>query len=287
MFGPFPPYVSVADRRKKALALMQKRTKAGKIVIPIEPFKGNKIAKTFWGQAWCKHIECLSDFESRLDRGKTYVRNGSVCHLQISKGRVDACVGGSELYDISVQIDALPAKSWAAIKKQCAGRIASAVELLQGKFSDSVMTILTDAKHGMFPHANDFRLDCNCPDYVMLCKHLAAVLYGVGVRLDEQPELLFTLRGVDHFELIDEAASVNLSAPASEMENTIADADLADVFGIDLQVPDVAMVASPRKTAKNTAKASKTAPSMKKPNYKPVVRIHNQAAGKSAKAKPK
>lgn len=254
MYWSYKPYVSVADRRANASKQMDKLRKAGKVITPIEPFKGRKIASTFWGQAWCQHIECLSDFESRLDRGKTYVRNGSVCHLEIKPGLVEAKVCGSEIYDIKVKIDPLPDKTWEAIKQKCRGQIGSVVELLQGKFSDSVMKILTDPDSGMFPDADDFGLDCDCPDFARLCKHLAAVLYGVGVRLDTQPELLFVLRGVDHFELIKEAAThVGTSVPTDAA--TIADADLADVFGIDL---DVAPVPAPAKSPRKNAKSSKT-----------------------------
>ncbi len=253
MYWSYKPYVSVADRRVNAAKQMDKLRKSGKVITPIEPFKGKKIASTFWGQAWCTHIECLSDFESRLDRGKTYVRNGSVCHLEIKPGLVEAKVCGSEIYDIKVKIDPLPEKTWEAIKQKCRGQIGSVVELLQGKFSDSVMKILTDPDGGMFPDADDFGLDCNCPDFARLCKHLAAVLYGVGVRLDTQPELLFVLRGVDHFELIKEAA-VHVEPSGESAAATIADADLADVFGIDI---DIAPPPKPARSVKKVPEKSK------------------------------
>jgi uncharacterized Zn finger protein len=268
MYWSYKPYVSVADRRANAQTQMDQLRKAGKIITPIEPFKGRKIASTFWGQAWCQHIECLSDFESRLARGKTYVRNGSVCHLEIKPGLVEAKVCGSEIYDIKVKIDPLPEKTWEAIKQKCRGQIGSVVELLQGKFSDSVMQILTDPAEGMFPEADDFGLDCDCPDFARLCKHLAAVLYGVGVRLDTQPELLFVLRGVDHFELIKEAAT-HVEPSGESSAATIAEADLSDVFGIDIDLsPPAAPAKSGRKAREKTgkvAKAAKRRPGKKSP----------------------
>ncbi len=255
MWWSYKPYVSVAKRQANAQKQVEKLRKKGRVITPIEAFKGNKIGTTFWGQAWCKHIECLSDFESRLERGRRYARNGSICHLEIKKGCVEAMVCGSEMYDIKINIDALPEKQWKEIKSRCGGQIGSVVELLQGKFSDSVMKILTDAETGMFPDAEDFRLDCSCPDFAVLCKHLAAVLYGVGRRLDTQPELLFVLRGVDHFELIDEAAAATVSVSGKSSTATIADSDLADVFGVDMA--PVSEAPAPSKPTEVTKKAVK------------------------------
>ncbi len=256
MWWSYKPYVSVAERRATAIREMDALRQKGRAITPIEKIQGRKVARTFWGEAWCRHIECLSDFESRLARGKTYVKNGSVCHLEIKPGRVEAIVCGSELYEVAVDIDPLDAGSWEQIKTQCAGQIGSAVELLQGKFSDDVMTILTDPDRGMFPHADDFRLDCACPDFARLCKHLAAVLYGVGARLDDKPELLFTLRGVDYAELIDAVTGTTVEAAESDAA-TIAEADLADVFGIDLAVSDAKPPAKAKKAKKRTGRSKK------------------------------
>lgn len=232
------PKRATADERRQTIARETDRMRqTGQVVRPIE-IEGRQIAKTFWGQAWCRHIECLSDFASRLDRGKTYARNGSVFHLDITPGKVFARVAGSELYDVTVDVQPLDPSRWEAIKLACAGQITSAVELLSGKLSDATMHILTDAETGMFPHADDFDLDCSCPDFARLCKHLAAVLYGVGARLDAAPELLFTLRGVDPTELIASAATNLVAAPAGSTKKTVKHADLADVFGIELATDD-------------------------------------------------
>lgn len=230
------PYQSVAERRAMAEKEMEKRRAKGQIVTPIS-IAGRAIASTFWGKAWCDHIEQLADFESRLAKGKSYVRNGSVCHLEIREGKVLATVAGSEVYDITVEIQPLKPTRWEAIKRQCAGQVGTALELLQGRFSDQVMRVLTDPNTGMFPSTDEFDLDCSCPDFVRLCKHLAAVLYGVGARLDRAPELLFQLRGVDPTELIDEALDAGaITSAAKPNKTTIADADLSDVFGIDIDL---------------------------------------------------
>jgi uncharacterized Zn finger protein len=246
----YPRRATAAERQATVRAETAKMATTGKPAQPIA-IEGRQIAKTFWGKAWCDHIECLSDFASRLDRGKTYARNGSVFHLEISQGKVAARVAGSEVYDITVEIQPLDANRWADIKRACAGQITSAVELLSGQLSDATMRILTDADTGMFPGADDFDLDCSCPDFARLCKHLAAVLYGVGARLDTAPEFLFTLRGVDPTELLTSAATHLVTAPGkrSTRKKTVASADLSDVFGIEL-ASDEAPAVTPEKPAK-------------------------------------
>lgn len=232
------PYVSVAARQARARKAMARRHKKGLPVEPVE-VKGRTIACTFWGRAWCDHLEKFSDFANRLPRGRTYVRNGSVCHLEIASGVIRAIVMGSELYEVRVTVKKLAKSRWRAVKAQCAGGIASLLELLEGRLSQGVMAVVTDRDRGIFPLPREIALDCSCPDWAVMCKHVAAVLYGVGARLDERPELLFLLRGVDHEELI----STDLS-PATIVggrpggRRRIAQGDLAEVFGIDLLEAD-------------------------------------------------
>jgi len=261
----YRPYVSVSQRRANSVREMNKLAKKGQKVEPVM-IEGRTIAKTFWGKAWCDHIEQLADFESRLDRGKTYVRNGSVCHLAISRGKIDAIVCGSSLYKVKIGIEPLQPERWNQMKKQCAGQMTSVVELLQGKFSDATMKILTGSDAGMFPMVEDFDTDCNCPDYVRLCKHLAAVLYGVGARLDVSPELIFTLRGVDPTELLQSAATFT-ARPGKSKKKTIESDALSDVFGIDLAPEEAPKPARPGPASKPKLTPKK---SMKKSTKKAV-----------------
>jgi uncharacterized Zn finger protein len=211
---------------------MSKLKRKGVDIYPIK-IDGRKIARTFWGESWCQHLESFSDYANRLPRGRTYVRNGSVCHLQIATGEITAIVSGSELYDVKIKIKALSQEKWNVVKQQCAGKIGSMLELLQGRISKSVMTLVTDRKSGLFPLPTEIQLDCSCPDWADMCKHVAAVMYGVGARLDANPELLFLLRAVDHEELIEmDIASAGVTA--SRSGKRIADSDLADLFGIDI-----------------------------------------------------
>ena len=265
------PYVSVAQRRHKAARQMAGLRKKGIEILPVE-IEGRQIAGTFWGQAWCGHLESFSDFSNRLPRGRTYVRNGSVCHLEIARGTIRAIVSGSELYDVAVTIKRLAPRKWGRVKQRCAGQIGSLLELLQGKLSASVMEVVTDRTDGMFPHPKEISLDCDCPDWAVMCKHVAAVLYGVGARLDEKPELLFLLRGVDHEELISAEAEAAAGSVVRRggSGRRIADKDLSDVFGIDIarEHPRTVSSAKPgrkktpmRKTAKKpraTGAAGKT-----------------------------
>ena len=227
------PYVPVAARRAQALRKMEKLRKSGLDIKPVE-IEGRKIARTFWGQAWCDHLESFSDYENRLPRGRTYVRNGSVCHLDITRGEVEAMVSGSELYTVKVAIKMLPRKIWQDVKIRCGGQIGSLLELLQGKLSANVMSIVTDRKKGLFPLPGEISLQCSCLDWAVMCKHVAAVLYGVGARLDEKPVLLFLLRGVDHEELISAGIGAAAAERTKSSRKRVADEALADVFGIEI-----------------------------------------------------
>ena len=240
------PYVPVATRRARARKKMDQLRKKGVAIQPVE-ISGRKIARTFWGQAWCDHLESFSDYANRLPRGRTYVRNGSVCHLEITEGAVKAMVSGSELYNVSVTIKKLPSGKWTSVKQRCAGQIGSLLELLQGRLSESVMAVVTDRHEGLFPLPGEIKLKCSCPDWAVMCKHVAAVLYGVGARLDEEPELLFRLRGLDHDELISTGVGAVAAATAGEARGRrrLAEEELGDVFGIEMSEEGVSVSPAP------------------------------------------
>jgi uncharacterized Zn finger protein len=258
----FKPYVSVAKRRAQAAKEVAKRIKKGQSVAPVH-IEGRTIASTFWGQAWCTNLEGYSDFENRLPRGRTYVRNGSVVDLKIAKGRIEALVSGSELYEVQIEITALPQQNWRALKVQCTGKIGSLVELLQGKLSKAVMEKVTDRQEGLFPKPKEIKMRCSCPDYAGMCKHVAAAMYGVGNRLDSSPELLFVLRGVDHRELIEQAIP---TAPVGAKGDapTISTDDLGALFGIEIGEAPVAKAETTILKKPVAKPAAKKAPTAKK-----------------------
>ena len=230
----WPAYVPVAERRRKAVLAMEKLRKKGHPVAPVT-IEGRAIASTFWGKAWCDNLERYRDYENRIERGRTYVRNGSVVDLQIAPLEVTATVSGSELYQVKVSIGEVPKKQWASVCKDCTGGIDSLVELLQGRFSKGVMERICRQGDGLFPKPAEIRFSCSCPDHASMCKHVAAVLYGVGARLDTQPELLFRLRAVDEKDLLARLdTALPLAKGAPDAGKVLAADDLSALFGLDM-----------------------------------------------------
>lgn len=253
-YGDFQPYVPVAERRRRAAREIASLRKKGKPTAPVI-IAGRTIATTFWGRAWCDNLESYSDYANRLPRGRTYVRNGSVLDLAIQPGAISALVMGSQLYRVRIKISPLGRARWQALIKECAGRIDSLVELLRGRLSQGVMKVITRKGTGLFPSPREIELSCSCPDSAVMCKHVAAALYGVGARLDEHPELLFALRQVEQLELITRASAAHtLSRGATaKRPSALAGADLSELFGIELDpgappVPQAAPTPAARKT---------------------------------------
>lgn len=233
----YPPYVSVAEKRAngaRALAKLLKKSKRAAEPVVIAHRK-RQLATTFWGQAWADNLERYADLANRLPRGRAYLRNGSVLDLTIAGGRVEAYVAGSELYRVTIGIAPLAKTRWRRVVTRCTGRIGSLVGLLRGELSDDVLAVLTHAREGLFPEPREMTLDCSCPDWAGVCKHVAAVLYGVGIRLDVRPELFFVLRQVDQAQLLGSATAGAVSRARPAAGKRIADDRLSAVFGIELE----------------------------------------------------
>lgn len=236
--SPWSDYVPMEERRRRAGREMEKLRKKGQPVSPVT-IEGRKIATTFWGKAWCDNLEGYADFASRIERGRSYARNGSVVDLQIAPSAVTAIVSGSSLYQIKIDISVVPKPQWSKICRDCAGGIDSLVELLQGRFSTSVMQRICRQADGLFPRPAEIRFECSCPDWAHMCKHVAAVLYGVGARLDRQPELLFRLRAVDANELVAHIdAAMPLAKSGPEADKVLVENDLSGLFGLDMDGAD-------------------------------------------------
>jgi len=256
--GGWAPYVSAAARRRKAEREMARLGKAGKMVSPVT-IEGRQIASTFWGKAWCDNLETYRDHENRLARGRTYVRNGSVLDLQFKPREVAALVGGSEIYTVKISIADMAKDRWLALCADCAGGIDSLVELLQGRFSTGVMERICRQDTGLFPRPSEIRFTCSCPDYASMCKHVAAVLYGVGARLDQSPELLFRLRAVDETALLSDLGTALPDTRGVDTRKTLqADDDLAALFDLDL-ADDPAPASAAPATAASKATTTKAA----------------------------
>lgn len=222
------------ESKERVQREIAKRRARGEPLAPLEaPQKSRKLSQTFWGQAWGRNLESYQSYEQRLPRGRSYLRQGKVLDLTIEPGTLSAVVAGSELYDTLIHIRPLAPNQWQEIVQASQGQVNSLLDLLAGKLGDGLMRILTDPDHGLFPKPQEIRFDCSCPDHADLCKHAAAVLYGVGMLLDTRPELLFTLRGVDQAELLSSAGESSAAA-LGQTDSDLQGTDLSKLFGIDL-----------------------------------------------------
>jgi uncharacterized Zn finger protein len=249
-------YEEAQERKERLQREIAKRQKRGeKFEALPAPAGQKKLSTTFWGQAWCRNLESYQVYESRLPRGRSYLRQGKVYNLEIEPGKLSAVVAGSELYDTREQ--------WQQIVESSAGQVGSMLDLLAGKLGDGLMKVLTDPDGGLFPKPKEIRFNCSCPDHADMCKHVSAVLYGVGVLLDTKPELLFTLRGVDQAELLSNASSAAITDLSAETGD-LAGVDLSAIFGIDLGTELTIEEPPPveKKSAKKKA-AAKEAPNRK------------------------
>jgi uncharacterized Zn finger protein len=288
----FAPYVPVRIRRARAARELAKLQKKGRQLSPVV-IDGRKIARTFWGVAWCDNLERYSDFANRLPRGRSYVRNGSVVDLRIEPGCVTALVSGSSMYDVKVTVQSLPKAHWLAICRDCSGAIDGVIELLQGRLSQNVMTRLCQEKAGMFPSPKDIRFTCSCPDWASMCKHVAAVLYGIGARLDHQPRVLFTLRNVDEQELIANAgAGLSKTPKGPGGARVLVSDDLSEIFGIEVAPAPRARAATSRVTSQRSSTAGSGPSSAQTDGPGPPVRKeaalerHDRSQGKRSGLTP-
>jgi uncharacterized Zn finger protein len=261
------PYVSVEEKRRRAERELAKlRKKHGRSFSPVA-LEGRDIAKSFWGKSWCSNLERYSDYETRLPRGRSYVRNGSVVDLQIAKGKVSAMVAGSNLYNVRITIAPVEAPRWKAICRDCAGSVDSLIEILQGRFAQGVMDRVCRQNDGLFPAPEHIGLSCSCPDWAEMCKHVAAVLYGIGARLDEHPELLFLLCDVDVNELLAGAGpDLTLARNLPNADKLLGDSDLAALFGLEMaEAPEsgISPTVPKRLRGSKTTKAGKPAAKQK------------------------
>ena len=282
-YGGFAPYVTVAEKRLRSEKEAAKLTKKGQTLSPVR-LESKTIARSFWGKSWCENLESYSDYANRMPRGRTYVRNGSVLHLDIRQGEIEALVSGSSLYKVKVKIKPVDKTRWAALCRASAGSIGSLMELLQGKLSERVMGIMTHRETGLFPSPKEIELDCSCPDWADMCKHVAAVLYGVGARLDEKPELLFLLRHVDHQELVSQADSITAltETKTGAALPTLSEDDVGAVFGIEMETGAPAE-AAPAAAAPRTARRK---PVKKKPVRTVSGKAKTRTKTTKRKAKP-
>lgn len=256
-YSGFPEYVPVAHKKAKAAGKLKQLMKKNPDMKPVI-IEGRSIVRTWWGKAWNHNLELYADYSNRIGRGRSYVRHGAVLDLQIEPGRVMALVqgSGSKPYAIVIRIMELKKDRWSEMKKACEGKLDSLQELLNGKFPKSLEEVFTARGSGLFPSPKEIHFDCSCPDWASMCKHVAATLYGIGARLDEDPSLFFRLRNADMEELARQAVSDRtgklLEKASKKSARIIEDSDLSAVFGIDIEEKPAA------KKTKVKAKAKKS-----------------------------
>jgi uncharacterized Zn finger protein len=237
-YGYYPEYVSVAEKRDKANRSLAKLRKKNPDIEPVV-IEGRTLAKSWWGKAWNTNLESYADYSNRINRGKSYVRNNAVLDLKLRKGKVLAKVQGSRAkpYDIEITIDTLNSSKWGQVIKLCNKRIDSLEQLVEGKFPKELEILFSDKKYAMFPTPKEIHFDCSCPDWASMCKHVAAALYGIGSRLDDNPMLFFDLRDIDAAELIrktmEEKLDGMLKNAGKKSKREIAAKDISDIFGLD------------------------------------------------------
>lgn len=287
-YNGFPEYVSVADQKKRSLKVYEKLRKKNPYIKPV--FLDSKvIAKTFWGKAWCEHLKSYADYENRLGRGRSYVRVNAVCHLEIEAGKITATVSGSSVYQMTIRVEPLSQTKWENIKNTSAGKISTLLDILQGKLPKDLIHSLCDVENGLFPDLNDLTFSCSCPDDAQMCKHIAAALYGVGNRLDKEPELLFLLRQVNAEELLGSAQLENAFDDAclgyTQDELFLENDDLGELFGIELGADEDAKNTTSKKLPQNISKKNVSTKKKTTKISAPIINISEQGDQKEQNKK--
>ncbi|KPA09039.1 Zinc finger, SWIM-type [Candidatus Magnetomorum sp. HK-1] len=265
----FPKYVSVAEKKAKAEKKLKQLRKKRPDIQPVI-VQGNQLAHTWWGKAWNKNLTEYADYSNRVGRGRSYLRHGAVLDLKIDSGTVNAMVQGSSTYEIKILIEKISTKKWNNIKKECAGKIDSLQELLQGKFPKAMDDIFTSIDLGLFPSPKEIEFSCSCPDWAYMCKHVAAVLFGIGTRLDDDPMLFFKLRGIDGDELVTQVVQDNtkklLKKAKKKSSKVMDDINISEIFGIDI---DMESQSSSKNSKKKKSVSTESVPKAKKKVLKP------------------
>lgn len=254
-YWEYPRYVSVAEKKAKATKKLKKLKKKTPDIQPVV-IEGRALARTWWGKSWNKNLERYADYSNRISRGRSYVRHGAVLDLRIDSGKVTALVQGStsKPYEVEISIKASSQNSLRTIKERCKGQVKSLQDLLAGKFPKDLGEIFFAEGEGLFPRPQAISFNCSCPDCASMCKHVAATLYGIGARFDEDPSLFFKLRGVDTKDFIAQAVKDKtaelLKKTRKKSTRVIEDADVAAIFGIEMdKKPNFA-----KRTKKETSK---------------------------------
>lgn len=236
-YGEFPSYTSVGERKARMAKKLKKLQKKHPDLNPII-IEGRAIAKTWWGKAWNENLEIYADYSNRLGRGRSYIRTGAVFDLQIETGVVNALVQGSwpKPYEVTIEIAALAEEQLEAISKLCHEQVKDLEELIQGKFPKELEKVFTLRDKGLFPANSEIKFACTCPDWASMCKHVVAVLYGIGARFDQDPTLFFKLRNIDFGRLLSKTIEQKMQSMLKNADKPsdriLSDESIAELFDI-------------------------------------------------------
>jgi len=185
-----------------------------------------EFSKTWWGKLFIEGLEKFSD-SARLGRGRSYAKNGKIVKYKINQGKITAKVRGSinayfgvyeePLYDTSIQIKPIPMADWSKALSSLGSRSSMISRLLLNEIPDNIEEVFADLGLHLLPRTRkDFDIKCSCPDWGDPCKHIAGVYYLVAAELDQDPFLLFELRGISRTLLKQELAKSPLGKILSE-----------------------------------------------------------------------
>ena len=233
-----PTMGDIARTSKKSLSEAKKK---GRDYHPVV-ITGRKIAKTWWGQSWCSNLERYADYSNRLPRGRSYVLHGAVVDLVLEPGHALAKVQGSSLYKVEICFDPLDSKKEKELSSACSAQIQNIEELLSGSFPERLKEQFF-ARDALFPAPRQIHFSCSCPDWASMCKHVAAVMYGIGARLDEEPIRFFDLRGIQVDDFIARAVESKVESmlknAACKSSRILSYDHLEGLFGLDIEAPSV------------------------------------------------
>jgi uncharacterized Zn finger protein len=266
VYGIYPRYVTAGEKKANAAKKLEQLKKKNPGIHPIL-LEGRTLARTWWAKSWNYNLERYADYSNRIGRGRAYVRNGAVLDLQIDAGKVESPVQGSRAkpYSVHIGINPLSKKIHRDIQVACEGKLDSLQALLAGEFPETLREIFMARDRGLFPSPKDIKFSCSCPDWAYMCKHVAATLYGIGARLDEEPALFFKLRQVEMRSMIARAVKDKtnklLRKAGNKSKRVIAESDLSEVFGIEIDeyvAPNSKSKTSTPGSKKKRASAAKT-----------------------------
>jgi len=198
-------------------------------------------SKTWWGKLFIEALENFTD-SNRLGRGRSYARNGKVQELKINNGKITAKVRGSvnpyfgvykePLYKTTIEITSIKETDWSKAIAYLGSKASFISKLLLGEMPDNIDSAFADLKLHLLPHSHkDFETICSCPDWENPCKHIAGVYYLVAAKLDEDPFLLFELRGISRDKLQQELAKSPLGkALFSSLDSEDSVPQLVDTY---------------------------------------------------------